>query len=508
LNPSVGRNLVAGALGNTWTALVQVAFVPAYIALLGLEAYGLIGVYAVLQMSLWLLDMGFTPALSREVARAQAGATRPDAVRDLLRSVEAIFAVVGIAIVVVVAVAAPWIAGHWLRSAHLDGATAIRALDLMGVLVALRLVANPYRGVISGAQRLVWLNGASALFATARGALVIPVLWVEPSIEAFFVFQALAGVLEAVVLARKAWQLLPGSRRAALSLQSVRSIAALSSGVTAIALLQILITQSDKALLSGMLPLAAFGEYSLASSVAGAIALLVAPVGAVAFPRLNALAVQEGAIAGDFHAFAQLVSVAVAPAGLVLAAFAHPILETWTADTLLAAGAAPLLALLATGAVLNAFMTIPILVPLAKGRPRGAIWLHAVLAAAFLPALYAGVARYGAIAAGYAWIGVYAAGVLLSAALVRAELGPAHAGRWLLVDVAMPALAAAAIILLVHAAWPGAFLVAFALAQATALAAAPRGRRWLSLVIARKGSAPSATGASSNGDTSASGRGG
>ena len=89
---SVGANLAASVLGNLWTALVQIAFVPVYIALLGLEAYGLIALHAVLQMSLWLLDMGFTPSVSREVARAKAGARDVEGVRRLLRSMELAFA--------------------------------------------------------------------------------------------------------------------------------------------------------------------------------------------------------------------------------------------------------------------------------------------------------------------------------------------------------------------------------------------------------------------------------
>ena len=88
---SINRNIAASFLGNTWTALVQIAFIPLYIRILGIEAYGLIGVFAFLQISLSFLDMGLTPAVSREMARFRAGAHHVGEVRTLLRSVEVIF---------------------------------------------------------------------------------------------------------------------------------------------------------------------------------------------------------------------------------------------------------------------------------------------------------------------------------------------------------------------------------------------------------------------------------
>jgi O-antigen/teichoic acid export membrane protein len=53
---------------------MNMAFIPLYIKYLGIEAYGLIGVYAILQAWLGLLDMGMRPALGREMARFTSGA--------------------------------------------------------------------------------------------------------------------------------------------------------------------------------------------------------------------------------------------------------------------------------------------------------------------------------------------------------------------------------------------------------------------------------------------------
>lgn len=51
------RNLIANYLGQAWRALMGLAFIPLYIHYLGIEAYGLIGLFATLQVCLGLLDM-------------------------------------------------------------------------------------------------------------------------------------------------------------------------------------------------------------------------------------------------------------------------------------------------------------------------------------------------------------------------------------------------------------------------------------------------------------------
>ena len=69
----IKRNLIANFLGQGWTALMGLAFIPVYIKYLGIEAYGLIGIFAVLHAWLTLLDVGMTPTLGREMARFTGG---------------------------------------------------------------------------------------------------------------------------------------------------------------------------------------------------------------------------------------------------------------------------------------------------------------------------------------------------------------------------------------------------------------------------------------------------
>lgn len=109
----VRRNIIANYLGQGWRALMGLAFIPLYIKYLGVEAYGLIGIFAILQAWLGLLDMGMKPALGREMARFIGGAHNAQSIRDLLRSIE----IIGIAIAAAIAL------GIWFLRGRQGSAT-------------------------------------------------------------------------------------------------------------------------------------------------------------------------------------------------------------------------------------------------------------------------------------------------------------------------------------------------------------------------------------------------
>lgn len=497
---SVKRNLAANFFGTAWVALVQIAFIPLYIRYIGMEAYGLIAAYASLQALLFLLDAGLTPTLTREVARFKAGALSASEIRTLLRSVEFVFLGLGIAIFGAVMVGAPWLAEDWLIVEALPIPTVIRAFYLMGAIIALRWLAGLYRGVITGLQHLVWLSAVNAVFATLRGAgVVLVLLWISPTIEAFFLYQACITAMELAVLFRKSWRLLPSADRPSFSPEALRRIWRFSTGLTVISLLVVLMMHTDKAFLSKMLPLTEFGYYALAGSVAGSLGFLIGPISGVAYPRLSELVARGDrlALSDAYHRFSQMVTLAIAPGALVLALFSENILMLWIQDAATARAVAPLVAPLAVGFMLNGFMNTPYNLLLAHGRTRFIIKLYCIFVLLFLPAIYWGVSRYGAVAAAYAWVAINASCVIFAVPLVHRNLMPRGMWQWYRQDVMQPAAAALtaafAVRLLaprpaIHENWTNLLVVssAFLIALCAALAACALGREMAARAWSRR----------------------
>ena len=99
---------------------MSVAFVPLYIRYLGIEGYGLIGVFAVIQAWLTLLDFGMKPTLGREMARYTAGAHDAQSIRNLLRSVEFIGFAFAVAVATGIWAVSGWLASDWVKANSLS----------------------------------------------------------------------------------------------------------------------------------------------------------------------------------------------------------------------------------------------------------------------------------------------------------------------------------------------------------------------------------------------------
>lgn len=446
---SLKKNLVANYLGQGWTGLIGLAFVPLYIKHLGIESYGLIGIFTLLQAWLTLLDMGMTPTLNREMARFTAGTHTPQSIHDLLRSMEMIALGVAVLISLLVWAASGWLASDWLRAGKLSIDTVAQAIAIMGAVIALRLFEGIYRGTILGLQKQVFFNAVNSFFATLRAAGAVAILiWVSPTIQAYFVWQGMVSVVSVISLAAIAHRHLPKTPSPPkFSRQAVNEVWRFAGGMMATTLLAILLTQVDKILLSKLINLEAFGYYTLANTVATAIYLLIVPITQAFYPRFTELASQgdtQGLIQ-IYHRSAQLVTVVAAPIALMLIFFGENLLTLWTGSPTLAHDVAPLLALLAAGTLLNGLMHIPYMLQLAHGWSGLAARVNLIAVIVLVPAILWAVPRFGAVGAAWAWIFLNTGYVLIGIQIMHRRLLPRAQWQWYWKDVCIPFATAALI---------------------------------------------------------------
>lgn len=433
-------------------------FIPTYIKFLGIEAYGLIGLFAVLQASLTLFDMGMTPTLNREMARFTAGAHTAQSIRDLLRSVEWI--ALGIAIIIAVGIwaASNWLANSWLRVGELPPNIVSQALSIMGVVTALRFAEGIYRSSIIGLQRQVLFSGINTIIATLRWLGAVAVLaWLSPTIEAFFIWQGLISTITVGVLASVTYRALPkaecGGRFSLIALRGVRRFAGGMMGITFLALL---LTQVDKVLLSRLLSLSEFGYYSLAVMVAGVVHVLVSPMTQAWYPRfceLYARNDREG-MAVAYHTAAQMLSVIVGSSAIVVIVFAGTLLQFWTQDSELTMRTATLVSLLTFGNLLNGLTSMPHQAQIAHGWPGLAVRINIVLIVLIVPSILWVTPRYGAEGAAWVWAYLNAGYLLIGTPFMYRKILINEKFDWYLSDLALPLLAATFGALLVRWATP------------------------------------------------------
>ncbi len=446
---SLTKNVAANYIGQGWRALMGLAFVPLYIKYLGIEAYGLIGIFALLQVWLILLDMGMKPALSREMARFTAGAHDAQSIRNLLRSIELIGVAVAGAVALGIWAASGWLATHWVNAKDMPAGVVAHAFAVMGLVAALRFIEDIYVSCIAGLQRQVLQNAVTSVMATVRGVGAVALLaWVSPTVSAFFLWQASISVITVTLFSGLVYHSLPSAPQPArFSMAALSGIWRFAAGIVTLDIMGLLLTQVDKVMLSRLLTLEAFGYYALAWALASSLKnMLSAPVTAAFYPRVAELAENGGeAAAGTvYHQAAQLVTVLNGSGTIVLMIFSCRILRLWTGNPSLTQHVAPLAAVMALGMLFSGTMAIPYQTQLAYGWTSLTIKVNIFAIGILVPAILLVVPKYGAIGAAWTWVPLNAGYILFQIPLMHRRLLRAEMWRWYFQDVALPLVAATA----------------------------------------------------------------
>ena len=464
----VRHNIVANYLGQAWGALMGLAFVPFYIRYLGVEAYGLIGIFVLLQSLLSLLDLGLTPALSREVSRFKAGAHDLGFIRDLVRSVEAISLGFALSIFVGIWAASGWIATDWVNSEHLAHNEVARAFVIMGAVVALRFFENIYRSALIGLQQQVLLNIISSVAATARGVGALLVLaWASPTISAFFIWQGIVSAVTAVAMLGAVYRQVPISIGGArFSMHALSSVWKFAGGMLCLTFLSLLLTQLDKVMLSKLVSLEQYGYYALAATVANLLYMVITPISQAYYPHFSALLVQKdhSGMALSYHKAAQAVTVISGSVAFVLIAFSSHLVFLWTRDPVLTLRVAPLVSVLALGTFINGLLWIPHQMQLAHGITSLAVRTNVVAIVIVAPALWWITPRYGPLGAAWVWVALNTGYMVFNAHLMYRRILGSQRRAWYVEDIGLPVAALVLTAAACHWALPRTLSIAGAIA--------------------------------------------
>lgn len=437
------RATAAAVAGSVWSAALGLAAVPVYLRTLGIEAFGLIGFFVTAQAIVQALDLGLAPMMNREAARNTATGDIVKA-RVLLRTLARVYWATAAVIAVVFGLAAPVIATGWLDAGKLAQHELADSIGLMGLLIAVRWPISLYQNTLLGAQRLGTASALAALASTLSVACSVAVVaWLWPRPQALFLTQAAVSVLHAIAARQLAWRALGGRGDTAADFGSLRGVWRFGAGMGGVALTGIALTQLDKALLSKLLPLATFGEYMLAVTAVGGLAMFLSPLFNTIFPDFSARVArgQADELTAHYRHGTQVFAVLYLPIVAALGWYAQDLVWAWTGQRETAAAIAPIIAVLCIGSAINGLMFFPYSLQLAHGLSRIPLTINTVLLALTAPAVILLVRAHGAMGGAIAWAGLQAIYLFVGTFVTHRRIAIGSGCAWLLKDVAVPAAA-------------------------------------------------------------------
>ena len=439
------------ALLNGFSQLVSVALsilvLPVYFRNLGAEAYGLIAFFTLLQSWFSLLDLGISPTVSRETASWRSGVLSDLAYRNLVGTLMGVFIAIGFLGLSLLLFFSDYVASTWIRAEQIEKDVLADLLLLILVAVFIRWGSAFFRGVVLGAEKLHYLSFIHLIISGFRypGALLImSVLGFELYI--FFYYALAVGVFEFLLIflcAVKVAHLkyfIPrfskfGNARIRRSLKFSLSLGFTSS-------IWVLITQSDKLVLSGILPLATYGYYSLAVVGAATVILLGTSIGSAVMPRLSTLYDEGGAklLLPQVKRFTNFATSLILPLSFTSAAFSREIFYLWTGDEDLVAVTAPIFSIYVLGNAMLALSAFAYYVQFAVRNLRYHVIGNLVMLLLLVPGIIVFSNLYGVLGAAWVWFSTNLFFLFVWCSFVMARFLGAFWFTWLSRDVMVPIL--------------------------------------------------------------------
>ena len=434
-------------LGRLWAAGLSLTVVPLYVHFLGIESYGLVGLFASLQSVLSILDLGLSTTVTREIARCMARGGGSEA-GNLVRTIEAVYWSVAVLIAVTFLLGGSPIARHLLAVRAAPHVNVVTATVIMGVALALRWPIALYNGVFQGLQLQVFQNALVSVSSTTKAAGAVLLLWlVSPTIHCFLVWQAISNAVEVLLAGLLAWHLLRhrGAGCARVDLAILRTIWRFSLTVSGASILGTIASQSDKFIIARSLPLEQLGYYTVATTATGPLYLIAQATNTALFPRLSAC-FQRGDAVGFSRVYRGgirlIAGLCIGPA-VALTLFAGDVLRLWTGSVRISDAAAFPLAVVAAAAALNGIQSVSYSSTFAVGLLRAPLCMNVGLVMIFVPALMLIVPQWGIVGAASLWLAMNVAICMALPAWVERHVLPGTGAYFWVRDISLYCVTAA-----------------------------------------------------------------
>lgn len=438
---SLKRNIIANYIGQLYTIGIGIVITPLYLKYLGAEPYGLVGIFALMQAWLSLLDVGISPTLGRQAAVMRGQGDSVANFWALLKSFEAIFMGLAVLMAAGIFIASHWLARHWINVQSLELSTVIACLQIMGVLIGLRWFAALYRSGINGLEDQIWLNAFNISIISLKflGALLL-VATISDEILHFFIYQLAIGCLEVMLLNWRFYSRIDKPAQAryiAFDWAVVKSVMPYAMGIAYTSAIWTLTTQTDKLIFSKVLPLAEFGYFTLVALAAGGITLINSPIVQALTPRMTYLYTkgENEKLITLYRDSSQITAVIALCVASMVGLYAQPLIFAWTGDQTAAAWGADVLFWFAHGNAVMLMGAYPYYIQKAMGKLRWHVIGSTLMATLQMPIIYWAATTYGAAGAGKAWLIFLSAWFVLWTPFLHRQLIPGLHVHWLLRDI-------------------------------------------------------------------------
>lgn len=308
-------DLVIMLIAKLYSSLLAFIVVPFLIMDLGVEAYGLVGVLAIMQSTFSLLDVGLGSALTRLYIENK---TRENlnAFIKLFSKFIVYYLLVSLVIFIISILFSDDIAKNFINST-LDVSLVSNCILIMFFIFISRFIQSPFRAVVLGDNRQKSLAFIDIVSVSLGAPLCLFVfLYTEVSIVLYFnimLFSSLIRLLMMYTLYRKIIREKECHAHHNHNEIDFKSTIIFGLKISLLSIIWIVYGLVDKYVLVATMELRDYSVYSLAITLMGAVAILSVPLDQLFLPRLTQLYVSD-----ESNSFISLTNDLVSNVSLIM----------------------------------------------------------------------------------------------------------------------------------------------------------------------------------------------
>jgi O-antigen/teichoic acid export membrane protein len=406
-NLTSGRVLTRSAIwnltGEAAPFVLALVAVPILVHHLGASRFGVLTLAWLTVGYFGLFDFGLARATTKFVADA-VGAGESDQISAIAWTSILLMAVFGGLGAIVLGLASRWLVYRALDVPAVLRLETLRTFYLLAFSLPIVISANAFSGVLAGFQRFDMINavrGGFGFFSYLGPLLVLQfshsIFWIT---AVLLIGRSASWILSLILCLRTVPDL---RRRPEMSSKLVRRLFHFGGWITVSGVAGPLMVYFDRFLIGSMLSVGAVSYYSVPYNLVTKISIVSVAVVGVLFPAFaSVVSVDPARAAILFDRGTKYVLLAIFPATLICAAFAHEALGFWLGADFAASGTS-VMRWLAVGVFINSLAQLPYALVQALDRPDLTAKFHLAEVPIYLLMLWLMLPRLGIAGVAIAW---------------------------------------------------------------------------------------------------------
>ncbi len=314
-------------------AVMTVLVTPLYVSKLGLNLYGIIGIWLVFQAIMNFFDFGLGATLTKEFSTVNLPEGKGFHYSDTLRTIEIVYWGISAICLVLFILITNVFFSEWIDLKFVNIANISTIMLLMYISLFFQFPNILYINGLIGLQRHQLVSVLQIIGNTFKFGVGVLIFLKKVDLVAFFCAQIIVALLQTFIARFFLWKQIStaSSSKPSFNFNIIKKVSNFSKHMALTSLLAVSISNIDRLFVFKLLPAEDLGRYSLAFTATGFLQLAIQPFYRSFFPRYSELFSNDKQVKLEREYFFsnKLISFLIVSLAVICVVFANEIFFVW-----------------------------------------------------------------------------------------------------------------------------------------------------------------------------------